>query len=264
MTDVISEQSAVDNGVGISIRHLSKRFDTKTGSVQALQDINLDIADGEFVSVVGPSGCGKTTLLRILAGLDHQTEGVVETAAADERRVGMVFQKSVLLPWRTVLSNVLLPIEIDHRPLEAERKAALELLERVGLGDFTDKYPNELSGGMQQRVAICRALIHDPGVLLMDEPFGALDAMTRDTLNLETNRIWRETGKTALLITHSIQEAVFLSQRVAIMGPRPGRILEIVDVPFPRERSLSLLADPEFGRISAHIRAHFEKEEAAA
>ncbi|WP_430593179.1 ABC transporter ATP-binding protein [Humidisolicoccus flavus] len=245
----------------ISIQDLGKIFHTKSGSVEALQRVNLDIAEGEFVSIVGPSGCGKTTLLRILAGLDHATSGLVEMKSAEKQQVGMVFQHSVLLPWRTVLANVLLPIELNHRPTAKERESAIALLGKVGLADFTDKYPNELSGGMQQRVAICRALIHDPKVLLMDEPFGALDAMTRDALNLETNRIWRETQKTALLITHSIQEAVFLSERVIVMGPRPGRILDVIDIPFAKERTLALLGDPQFAQISAHIRTFFEHSE---
>lgn len=245
----------------IEISGLDKTFDTKSGSVHALSDVNLSIQDGEFVSIVGPSGCGKTTLLRILAGLETATTGVVSVASSRRNNVGMVFQRSVLLPWRTVIDNVLLPIELDHKPSPGERTAALELLSLVGLQDFVKKYPNELSGGMQQRVAICRALIHDPEVLLMDEPFGALDAMTRDTLNLETHRIWRETGKTALLITHSIPEAVFLSQRVVVMGPRPGRVLDIIDVPFGTERSLDLLSSPEFARLTGRVRAYFDNEE---
>ncbi len=260
--NTIAEAPTTKRDTHISIRGLGKRFDTKSGSVQALQGVDLDITEGEFIAIVGPSGCGKTTLLRILAGLDHQTEGTLEVASSAGEQVGMVFQRSVLLPWRTVLDNVLLPVELNHKPSASERQSALELLERVGLQDFVRKFPNELSGGMQQRVAICRALIHDPKVLLMDEPFGALDAMTRDTLNLETNRIWRETGKTALLITHSINEAVFLAERVIVMGPRPGRVLDVIDIPFDRVRTLDLLSDPQFAKLTGHIRSYFENSEA--
>jgi len=247
----------------IDIRGLDKTFDTKSGQVHALSDVNLSIEDGEFVAIVGPSGCGKTTLLRILAGLETATDGQIVLSSSREAQVGMVFQRSVLLPWRTVLDNVLLPIELSHKPSAADRQSAVELLALVGLQDFVKKYPNELSGGMQQRVAICRALIHDPEVLLMDEPFGALDAMSRDALNLETNRIWRETGKTALLITHSIPEAVFLSQRVIVMGPRPGRVLDIIEIPFGTDRRLELLSTPEFAQLTGRIRKYFEKEEQA-
>jgi NitT/TauT family transport system ATP-binding protein len=246
----------------INIKNLSKTFHAKSGDVHALANINLNVAAGEFISIVGPSGCGKTTLLRILAGLDTQSEGTASVGSAEagssRESVGVVFQRPVLLPWRTVLDNVLLPIELDHRPTRAERESATEILRLVGLGEFLKKYPGQLSGGMQQRVAICRALVHDPKVLLMDEPFGALDAMTRDSLNVEVNRIWRTAQKTAVLITHSIPEAVFLSQRVVVMGPRPGRIIEIVDVPFGPERKLELLGTPEFAKLSAYIRAFFK------
>jgi len=245
----------------INIKDLSKIFHAKSGDVHALEAINLTVADGEFVSIVGPSGCGKTTLLRILAGLDTQTGGDASIGSADatsgDEPVGFVFQKATLLPWRTVLDNVLLPIELTHRPTPAERKIAVDLLALVGLSDFMKKYPGQLSGGMQQRVAICRALVHDPKVLLMDEPFGALDAMTRDSLNVEVNRIWRSAQKTAVLITHSIPEAVFLSQRVIVMSPRPGRIIEVVDIPFGRERKLELLGTPEFAKLTAYIRSFF-------
>ncbi|WP_285025239.1 ABC transporter ATP-binding protein [Plantibacter sp. ME-Dv--P-122b] len=246
----------------ISIAHLEKVYPTKTGDVHALSDVNLDIADGEFVAIVGPSGCGKTTLLKILAGLTGFTSGTATIAGAEigtpRGDVGMVFQKPTLLPWRTILENVLLPVELHRRVGEAEREHARSLLAMVGLRDFAGKYPHELSGGMQQRAAICRALVHEPEVLLMDEPFGALDAMTRDALNVEVNRIWRETSKTAVLITHSIPEAVFLAERVIVMGPRPGRIIDVVDVPFGRERTLDLLGSSEFADLSSHIRTYFE------
>ncbi|QOR69348.1 ABC transporter ATP-binding protein [Ruania alkalisoli] len=251
----------------VELEQLGKVYPTRTGDVTALTDVDLRIDDGEFVAIVGPSGCGKTTLLKILAGLEHHTSGVgtlggreLGSGAAD---VGMVFQKATLLPWQDVRSNVLLPVSLQRRPSKADRAAADELLEMVGLTDFASKRPHELSGGMQQRAAICRALVHEPSMLLMDEPFGALDAMTRDLLNVEVNRIWRETHKTVVLITHSIPEAVFLAQRVIVMSPRPGRIVDQVEVPFGPERTLELLGTPEFGALCSTIRRHFEKEAAA-
>lgn len=246
----------------IEISRLEKIYPTSTGDVHALSNVNLTIADGEFVAIVGPSGCGKTTLLKILAGLEDFTDGTatISGSAISTPRgdVGMVFQKPTLLPWRTILQNVLLPLELHGRIGAVQRESGMRLLQTVGLGDFANKYPKELSGGMQQRAAICRALVHDPSVLLMDEPFGALDAMTRDALNVEVNRIWRETSKTAVLITHSIPEAILLAERVVIMGPRPGRIIDIVDVPFGPVRTLELLGDPAFADLSAHIRSYFE------
>jgi len=246
----------------ISIEHLEKVYPTSSGDIHALSDVNLSIADGEFVAIVGPSGCGKTTLLKILAGLESHTGGTATIAGAPIAKprgdVGMVFQKPVLLPWRTIGQNVLLPLELHRKVGRAEKAAAQNLLDMVGLGDFVSKYPKELSGGMQQRAAICRALVHDPAVLLMDEPFGALDAMTRDALNVEVNRIWRETAKTAVLITHSIPEAVFLAQRVIVMSPRPGRIVDVIDVPFGPTRTLDLLGSPEFADLNARIRSYFE------
>ena len=246
----------------IRIDHLEKVYPTSSGEIHALSDVSLSIADGEFVAIVGPSGCGKTTLLKILAGLETHTGGTATIAGAPISKprgdVGMVFQKPVLLPWRTIGQNVLLPLELHRKVGRAEKAAAQNLLEMVGLGDFASKYPKELSGGMQQRAAICRALVHDPAVLLMDEPFGALDAMTRDLLNVEVNRIWRETSKTAVLITHSIPEAVFLAQRVIVMSPRPGRIIDVIDVPFGPTRTLDLLGSPEFADLNARIRSYFE------
>ncbi|GAD34610.1 MULTISPECIES: ABC transporter ATP-binding protein [unclassified Microbacterium] len=246
----------------IEISDLSKTYQTRTGDVTALSHVDLGIAEGEFVSVLGPSGCGKTTLLRILAGLEGHTAGTATIAdvpiGAPRGEAGMVFQKATLLPWLNILDNVLLPLSLRRRVTGADRAHARTLLTMVGLEDFTTKHPHELSGGMQQRAAICRALVHDPAVLLMDEPFGALDAMTRDALNVEVNRIWRETGTTAVLITHSISEAVFLAERVVVMTPRPGRIAEIIDIPFGKTRTPELLGDPEFAALTAHIRRHFE------
>ncbi|WP_127572350.1 ABC transporter ATP-binding protein [Georgenia faecalis] len=249
----------------VELDRLDKVYATRTGNVEALHGITLTVEEGEFVAVVGPSGCGKTTLLKILANLEQHTGGTgilggKELGGNRSGDVGMVFQKATLLPWLDVLANVLLPVTLKRRATAQDKAAALSLLEMVGLAEFTHKRPNELSGGMQQRAAICRALVHEPSLLLMDEPFGALDAMTRDQLNVEVNRIWRETHKTAVLITHSIPEAVFLAERVIVMSPRPGRIVEEINIPFGKERTLELLGTPEFAALSARIRRHFEVE----
>jgi NitT/TauT family transport system ATP-binding protein len=247
----------------VELDRLGKIYGTRTGDVVALEGISLTIDDGEFVAIVGPSGCGKTTLLKILANLEQHTSGTgilgnreLGGRASDD--VGMVFQKATLLPWLDILANVLLPVTLKRRASTADREGAMDLLRMVGLEEFAHKRPDELSGGMQQRAAICRALVHHPSLLLMDEPFGALDAMTRDALNVEVNRIWRETHKTAVLITHSIPEAVFLAQRVIVMSARPGRIVEEIEIPFGRERTLELMGTPEFAALSARIRRHFE------
>ncbi|WP_265523424.1 ABC transporter ATP-binding protein [Oerskovia flava] len=247
----------------VELDHLGKVYSTRTGDVVALQDVSLTIDEGEFVAVVGPSGCGKTTLLKILANLEEHTHGVgilgaKELGGGRSSDVGMVFQKATLLPWLDILANVLLPVTLERRATPADKETALGLLRMVGLEDFARKRPNELSGGMQQRAAICRALVHEPSLLLMDEPFGALDAMTRDALNVEVNRIWRETHKTAVLITHSIPEAVFLAERVIVMSPRPGRIVEEISIPFGKERTLELMGTAEFAALCARIRRHFE------
>ncbi|MGO3885647.1 MAG: ABC transporter ATP-binding protein [Mycetocola sp.] len=246
----------------VELDGLNKRYQTKTGDVHALSDVNLSISEGEFVAIVGPSGCGKTTMLRILAGLEGYTSGRATINGHDIVRpgqeIGMVFQKATLLPWLSIEDNVMLPLSLKRRPTAADRESVAAMLSLVGLSDFAAKRPRELSGGMQQRAAICRALVHDPTLLLMDEPFGALDAMTRDALNVEVNRIWRETGKTAVLITHSIPEAVFLAERIIVMSPRPGRIVDDIAVPFGRVRSPELLGDPEFAALSARVRSHFE------
>jgi NitT/TauT family transport system ATP-binding protein len=243
----------------IDIAHLEKIFVTvRNERIHALSDISLSVREREFVTVVGPSGCGKTTLLKILAGLVPLTSGTVSVdgrpVAAPRRDIGIVFQNPVLLPWRTVMENVLLPAEVQGIPLADARRRARDLLKMVGLADFEDKYPMELSGGMQQRAAISRALVSDPRLLLMDEPFGALDAMTREQMNLDLQRIWRESGKTVLLITHSIPEAVFLGDRVVVMTPRPGRIARIVEVPMPRPRPIDAMGEPVFGQLTSDIR----------
>jgi NitT/TauT family transport system ATP-binding protein len=243
----------------IEITHLDKTFVTvRNERIHALSDISLSVKEREFVTIVGPSGCGKSTLLKVLAGLIPATRGTVRLAgtAVDRPRrdIGIVFQNPVLLPWRTVLDNVMLPVEVQGLPKEPLLKRARELLAMVGLADFEDKYPMELSGGMQQRAAISRALVHDPNILLMDEPFGALDAMTREQMNLDLQRIWMEAGKTVVLITHSIPEAVFLGDRVVVMTARPGKIARIVDVDIPRPRSIDVMAEPLFGRLTGEIR----------
>ncbi len=239
----------------IAVRRLGKSYPTADQPVIALSEIDFTVAEGEFISVVGPSGCGKSTLLRILAGLQPPTGGEAllggTRIAGPRRDIGVVFQQPVLFPWRDVLSNVLLPVDIQALGRERMRGRAMDLLRLVGLDGFEKRLPSELSGGMQQRAALVRALIHDPALLLMDEPFGALDAMTRESMNLELQRIWMERRKTVLFITHSVGEAVFLADRVLVMSPRPGRIVDTLQVDFPRPRALDVMNTPEFG---AHVR----------
>ena len=247
----------------IDIRAIAKTYRSRQGDVvEALAEVSLDVRDKEFVSLVGPSGCGKSTMLKLVAGLVAPTRGeiVIDGRAVREPfpDVGFVFQSAVLLPWRTVLDNVLFSIEMLGRPREPYRTQALALIELAGLAGFEGKYPWELSGGMQQRVALCRALVHDPSLLLMDEPFGALDAMTREFMNLELLRIWKESGKTIVFITHSIPEAAFLADRVIVMSARPGRIKEIVEVRLPRPRDLDMMASDEFGVYTRRIRHLFD------
>jgi NitT/TauT family transport system ATP-binding protein len=253
---------AVGSGL-IEVERLSKTYRTQRGDlVTALQDVSFSIRDGEFITCVGPSGCGKTTLLKILAGLVPKTEGAVRlrgTPVEGPRPdIGVVFQNPVLLPWWTVLENAMLPAVVQKLDRKACLARARELIHMAGLDGFEDKYPFELSGGMQQRNAIIRALIHDPAVLLMDEPFGALDAMTREQMNLELLRIWRQSRKTVFFITHSIAESVFLGDRVIVMTPRPGRIVDVVPVELPRPRDLELTGAPEFGEYVTHIRRCLE------
>ena len=245
----------------IAVKELSKLYPTRDGSVEALQQINFSISEGEFVAVVGPSGCGKSTLLKILAGILPLSKGEARLRGAlitgPRRDIGVVFQSPVLFPWRSVLDNVLLPIDVHRLGRNGHLKLAMELLSLVGLEGLEHRYPWELSGGMQQRVAITRALIHDPAMLLMDEPFGALDAMTREQMNLELQRIWLERKKTVLFITHSISEAVFLADRVLVMTPRPGCIMDDVQVKIPRPRALEAMNLPEFAPYVHSIRRRF-------
>lgn len=224
----------------------------------ALTPTNLTVQAGEFLAIVGPSGCGKTTLLNMMAGLIAPTAGEIRFPGAigARPRVGFVFQRPVLLPWRRVIDNVLLPVEVmGLGPRSTYEARAHELLGMVGLAGFEHAYPGELSGGMQQRVAIVRSLVYDNTVLLMDEPFAALDAMTREELNLELLRIWQMTGRSIVFVTHNIPEAVLLSDRIVVMTPQPGQVRQVVPVDLPRPRSLSLMGDPRFGALADAIRA---------
>jgi len=232
------------------------------GDLRALVDISLDVQDNEFVSLLGPSGCGKSTLLMLAAGLITATDGAIEIAGRRVSRpqtdIGIVFQAPVLLPWRTALGNVMLQAEARGLDREAYRHRAIELLEKVGLDGFRDSLPWQLSGGMQQRVSICRALVHDPPVLLMDEPFGALDALTREQMMVELQRLWYRSGKTILFVTHSISEAIFLSDRVVVMTPRPGRVERLIDIELPRPRRLRMMGSPSFRQYTDEVTMLFK------
>jgi len=245
----------------IEIDGVAKVYQTADGPVESLRPLTFDIADGEFMAVVGPSGCGKSTLLKMVAGLLPATAGAIRLRGTPvdgpPDDVGIVFQSPVLLAWRSVLENVMLQIEMRHLGRRAYLPKAQALIELVGLRGFEQRYPWELSGGMQQRASICRALVHDPAVLLMDEPFGALDAMTREKMNVELQRIGYETRKTVMFITHSIPEAVFLADRVLVMSERPGSVAAIYDVPIARPRSLRAMGEPVFIELTQTIRRHF-------
>jgi len=248
----------------VNVQSVTKVFSTKSGPVTALDNVSITLAAGEFVSLIGPSGCGKSTLLNIVGGLIPTTAGTVRMhgipVTAPPQEAGMMFQKPVLLEWRTVLQNVLLPIELRSGKLQAatHRDRALRLLADVGLAGFADKYPNELSGGMQQRAAICRMLISDPEVLLLDEPFGALDELTREQLNLQLDRVVEGVHKSAILVTHSISEGTFLSDRVIVMSARPGRIVGVVDVDLARPRTLDMMRTRDFLDLTNSVRALLE------
>jgi NitT/TauT family transport system ATP-binding protein len=248
----------------VRVADVSKVYQTRDGAVLALDRVSLELRRGEFLAVVGPSGCGKSTLLLLIAGLLPPSSGTIQVAG---RRVegpytdlGIVFQDAVLFEWRRVLDNLLLPIEFRGLDRGRYRARAEELLAAVGLQGFERKYPHELSGGMRQRAALCRALIHDPPLLLMDEPFGALDALTRDQMNLDLQTLWEQQEKTVLFITHSIPEAVFLADRVVVMSPRPGRVEAVLDVDLPRPRAFDVRETPEFGRHTREIRRLFEAQ----
>ena len=241
----------------LQIRDLSKVYATSGGPVRALDHVSLSARRGEFLTVLGPSGCGKSTLMMIAAGLVPASSGGIlvegRPVIGPRTDIGVVFQSAVLLEWRTALANVMLQAEAKQLERGAAEKRARELLVSVGLSGFEEKYPHELSGGMRQRVSICRALLHNPPQLMMDEPFGALDALTRDQMVIDLQRIWNETRTTVLFITHSIAEAVFLSDRIVVMTPRPGRIDRIIDIDLPRPRTLAMRETPEFAEYTRQI-----------
>ena len=245
----------------ISIAGVGKSYGSRHGAVHALSNIDLQIRPGEFVSILGPSGCGKSTLLKCIGGLERISTGSLQVRgrplSGPPPKTGMVFQRDVLLDWRTILDNVLITAEFEGLKRDEMKPRALQLLQRFGLSGFEHRHPWELSGGMRQRASICRALLCDPELLLMDEPFGALDALTRDDLNLELARIWQDTRKTVVFVTHGISEAVFLSDRVVVMDRNPGRIAEVLKIDLPRPRGLVVRETPEFGHYVAHIRRLF-------
>jgi NitT/TauT family transport system ATP-binding protein len=250
---------ARDDGAAIvRIAALKKTF----GDLEAIRQLSFDVGDGEFLSVLGPSGCGKSTLLMIIAGLIDPTAGEIRIqdakVAGPRREVGVVFQSPVLLPWRTVLQNVLFPIELLKLPRPQYRRRALELLRMAKIDEFAGLLPRQLSGGMRQRVAICRALVHDPSILLMDEPFSALDAITRDEMAVELQRIWQANRKTVIFVTHSIREAAFLSDRVLVMGRRPATIIDELAIDLPRPRHIAVTEDETFNRLVRHLRKAIE------
>ena len=244
----------------IAAQNLNLIFDTADGAVQALKDVNLSIGKGEFVSFIGPSGCGKTTFLRVVADLERQTSGSITVngmtpeAARQARAYGYVFQAAGLYPWRTIERNVTLPLEIMGYPAAERRERARRVLDLVELTGFEKKFPWQLSGGMQQRASIARALAFDADILLMDEPFGALDEIVRDRLNEELLKLWDRTGKTILFVTHSIPEAVYLSTRIVVMSPRPGRITDVIDSPLPRARPLEIRDSVAFIETAQRVR----------
>ncbi len=247
----------------IDVRSVAKTYESESGNVQALSTVSLEIRQGEFISLLGPSGCGKTTLMMILAGLAAPSQGEVRIGGCKVEGpytdLGIVFQNAELLEWRTALQNVLLQTEIRKLDAAKYMPVAKRLLEQVGLRGFEDRFPDELSGGMKQRVALCRALVHDPDILLLDEPFGALDAMTRDQMNADLQRLWLEKRKTAILVTHSIDEAVFMSDRVLVMSARPARVLEDIVIDLPRPRSLDIRHTAEFNAYTGRIWSRFKE-----
>ena len=255
-----TEPGSTPQRLAVDVRDVSLTFETSDGKVDALSSVSLQIADGEFVSFIGPSGCGKTTMLRVIADLQQPTAGtlLVNGVSAEqarlERRYGYVFQAPALFPWRTIEKNLKLPLEIMGFSDSEQQQRAARYLALVNLTGFERKFPWQLSGGMQQRVSIARALSFDPALLLMDEPFGALDEIVRDHLNEQLLQLWDKTGKTVLFVTHSIPEAVFLSSKIVVMSPRPGRIIDIIDCNFPRDRTLEIRETPEFLRIAQRVR----------
>jgi NitT/TauT family transport system ATP-binding protein len=258
--NAMAESVASPQRLAVDISNVSLTFETADGQVDALSNVSLQIADGEFVSFIGPSGCGKTTMLRVVADLQQPTSGtlLVNGMSAEqarlERRYGYVFQAPALFPWRTIEKNLKLPLEIMGFSDSEQKLRTARYLALVNLTGFERKFPWQLSGGMQQRVSIARALSFDPALLLMDEPFGALDEIVRDHLNEQLLQLWDKTGKTVLFVTHSIPEAVFLSTKIVVMSPRPGRIIDIIDCNFPRDRTLEIRETPEFLKIAQRVR----------
>ncbi|MES2581901.1 MAG: ABC transporter ATP-binding protein [Pseudomonadota bacterium] len=248
------------SAAAVEVHNASLVYQTADTPVQALRNIDLRIGEGEFVSLIGPSGCGKTTLLRVIADLEHITEGSVLVNGVSPhdarlaRAYGYVFQAPALFPWRTVLGNVMLPLQIQGGDKAQNRSTALAHLERVGLKGFEGKYPWQLSGGMQQRVSIARALAFEPKILMMDEPFGALDEITRDRLNEQLQQLWQRERRTVVFVTHSIAEAVYLSTRIVVMSPRPGRIVKVIESPLPDERHLGLRDTQAFMDVAHAVR----------
>jgi NitT/TauT family transport system ATP-binding protein len=259
MTALLREKPVTTTKPVVTIENLNITYSTKRSRMTALDGINLNVEQGEFLSIAGPSGCGKSTLLKVVAGLTAATSGQAQLRGQQikgpRRDIGYVFQRAALLEWRNVRGNILLQAEMRGMDKAKAARRADELIEMTGLGGFEKSFPHELSGGMQQRVSLCRALLHEPDVLLMDEPFGALDALTRERMNIELHRIWRETGTTVILVTHSVAEAVFLANRVVVMSARPGTILETLDVPLGSHRDYAAtMEDPDFVRVSARVR----------
>jgi NitT/TauT family transport system ATP-binding protein len=245
----------------VRIEGATKVYETKTGPVHALESFSLSVQEGELVTILGPSGCGKTTLLWAMSGLHALTRGEIlldgkAVIGPQPREIGMMFQDANLLPWRNLLKNIELPFEIKKRPIDGERIG--RLLDEVGLTGFENSYPRELSGGMQQRASIVRALAQDPAVLLMDEPFGALDAFTRDEMNLLLLKLWSETNKTVVFVTHNISEAIFLADRVVVMSPRPGRLARIFEIELPRPRTIEMMFEPDFIELIQEIKRTVE------
>jgi ABC-type nitrate/sulfonate/bicarbonate transport system, ATPase component len=254
-----AKQAGTSSVPVIDFTAVTKSYKDKAGlDVHAMGPVDLKIEPGEFVSVVGPSGCGKSTLLRVIAGLEAATGGDLKRYGLPleepSYEVGIIFQEHVLFPWATILENVMLPADILHLDKEAARKRAWQLLEMTGLKDFAQHRPQMLSGGMKQRAAFCRAMLSDPRFLLLDEPFGALDALTREELSLELSRLWGELGRTAFMITHDIEEAILLGDRVLVMSPRPGLIIADINVDLPRPRSVGTAALPRFQEIKQQVR----------
>jgi len=262
----VGSQSILGNKMNrahIRLQNVGKIYQTKSGAIEACADVTIDIRQSEFVAILGPSGCGKTTILKMVAGLVPYSSGTItigdKLVERPQTDVGIVFQDAIMLDWRNVLSNVMLQIDIRHMDRVKLESVAMNLLNATGLEGFEKKRPYELSGGMRQRVSICRALVHDPSLLLMDEPFGALDALTREQIAMDIQRLWMESRKTALHITHSIPEAVLLADRVVVMGPRPGRIVEVINIDLPRPRRLDKLP-ADFNDYAGRIREIFKSK----